>query len=71
MDCREWWNHEDNKGEIALVKLLRNPVTPFRSLLDRDMSIGIFALMSIGYVILSAVMGIKLGCYINYQEQYG
>lgn len=36
-------------------------VTPFRSLLDGDMSVGIFATMSIGYVILSALMGIKWG----------
>lgn len=36
-------------------------VTPFRSLLDGDMSVGVFAAMSIGYVILSALMGIKWG----------
>lgn len=36
-------------------------VTPFRSLLDGEMSIGVFLVMSIGYVILSAMMGIKWG----------
>ena len=36
-------------------------VTPFRSLLDGDMSVGVFAAMSIGYVILSALMGVKWG----------
>ncbi len=36
-------------------------VTPFRSLLDGEMTVGTFAVMSIGYVILSALMGIKWG----------
>ena len=36
-------------------------VTPFRSLLDGDMNIMTFIVMSIGYVILSGVMGIKWG----------
>ncbi len=36
-------------------------VTPFRSLLDGDMSVGAFAVMGIGYVILAAMMGIKWG----------
>lgn len=36
-------------------------VTPFRSLLDGEMNVGVFAAMSIGYVILSALMGIKWG----------
>lgn len=36
-------------------------VTPFRSLIDGEMSIGVFAIMSIGYVILSGIMGIKWG----------
>lgn len=36
-------------------------VTPFRSLLDGDMSVGMFAVMSVGYVILSGMMGIKWG----------
>lgn len=36
-------------------------VAPFRSLLDGEMSIGVFAAMSIGYVILSGMMGIKWG----------
>lgn len=45
----------------ALLFGLWHLVTPFRSLLDGDMSIGMFAVMSIGYVILSALMGIKWG----------
>lgn len=36
-------------------------MTPFRSLLDGEMSVGVFLVMSIGYVILSAMMGIKWG----------
>lgn len=36
-------------------------VTPFRSLLDGEMSLPVFLVMSIGYVILSALMGIKWG----------
>lgn len=36
-------------------------VTPFRSLLDGDMNMLSFIVMSIGYVILSMIMGIKWG----------
>ncbi len=36
-------------------------VTPFRSLINGEMSIGIFLLMSVGYVVLSMLMGIKWG----------
>ena len=36
-------------------------VTPFRSLLDGDMNLFSFIVMSIGYVILSMIMGIKWG----------
>lgn len=36
-------------------------VTPFRSVLDGDMSVPLFLVMSVGYVILSAIMGIKWG----------
>ena len=36
-------------------------VTPLRSVLDGDMTIATFAVMSIGYVVLSAMMGIKWG----------
>ena len=36
-------------------------VTPFRSLLDGDMNILTFSVMSIGYVLLSMIMGIKWG----------
>ena len=36
-------------------------VTPIRSLIDGDMTIAMFFVMSFGYVILSAVMGIKWG----------
>lgn len=36
-------------------------VTPFRSLIDGEMSIGTFMVMSIGYVVLSMMMGIKWG----------
>ena len=45
----------------ALLFGLWHLVTPFRSLVDGDMSIGEFAVMSIGYVVLSALMGIKWG----------
>jgi len=34
-------------------------VTPFKNLLDGDMNVLMFTVMSIGYVILSALMGIK------------
>lgn len=36
-------------------------VTPFRSLLDGDMNLLSFIVMSIGYVVLSAIMGVKWG----------
>lgn len=36
-------------------------VTPFRSLADGEMTVGTFLVMSVGYVILSALMGIKWG----------
>ena len=36
-------------------------VTPFRSLLDGDMNLPSFMAMSLGYVVLSAIMGIKWG----------
>ena len=36
-------------------------VTPLRSVLDGEMSVGLFAVMSIGYIILSAIMGIEGG----------
>lgn len=45
----------------ALLFGIWHIVTPFRSLLDGDMSVGVFAAMSIGYTILSALMGIKWG----------
>ncbi len=40
-------------------------VTPLRSVLDGDMSPAAFAVMSIGYVALSAVMGVKWGILYN------
>ena len=45
----------------ALLFGLWHLVTPFRSLVDGEMSGGGFAVMSIGYVVLSALMGIKWG----------
>ncbi len=45
----------------ALLFGLWHLVTPFRSLVDGEMSGGEFAVMSIGYVVLSALMGIKWG----------
>ena len=36
-------------------------ITPFRSFLDGDMNLLSFIVMSVGYVILSAIMGIKWG----------
>lgn len=41
-------------------------VTPFRSLVDGEMTIGTFLVMSVGYVILSALMGIKWGLLYEY-----
>lgn len=40
-------------------------VTPFRSLLDGEMDLGVFLIMSVGYIILSALMGIKWGLLYN------
>ncbi len=45
----------------ALLFGLWHLVTPFRSLLDGEMNVGLFVAMSIGYVILSALMGVKWG----------
>lgn len=45
----------------ALLFGLWHLVTPFRSLIDGEMSGGGFAVMSIGYVVLSGLMGIKWG----------
>ena len=45
----------------ALLFGLGHLVTPFRSLLDGEMNVGLFVAMSIGYVILSALMGVKWG----------
>lgn len=50
----------------ALLFGLWHLVTPFRSLLDGEMTVGVFAVMSIGYVILSALMGIKWGWLFEY-----
>lgn len=36
-------------------------VTPLRSVIDGDMTVPVFLVMSIGYIVLSAVMGIKWG----------
>lgn len=41
-------------------------VTPLRSLLDGEMTVGMFAVMSVGYIILSALMGIKWGLLFEY-----
>ncbi len=45
----------------ALLFGLWHLVTPLRSLIDGEMSGGEFAVMSIGYVVLSGLMGIKWG----------
>ena len=45
----------------ALLFGLWHLVTPLRSLVDGEMSGGEFAVMSIGYVVLSGLMGIKWG----------
>lgn len=45
----------------ALLFGIWHIVTPFRSLLDGEMELGVFLIMSIGYIILSALMGIKWG----------
>ncbi|MGN0635720.1 MAG: lysostaphin resistance A-like protein [Acutalibacteraceae bacterium] len=50
----------------ALLFGLWHLVTPFRSLLDGEMTVGMFAVMSIGYVLLSALMGIKWGWLFEY-----
>lgn len=54
----------DTKKTIFIAALLFgiwHIVTPFRSLLDGDMNLLSFIVMSIGYVILSGIMGIKWG----------
>lgn len=45
----------------AMLFGLWHLVTPFRSLLDGKMGVGVFMVMSIGYVLLSMIMGIKWG----------
>jgi hypothetical protein len=45
----------------ALLFGLWHLVTPFRSLLDGDMNLPSFLVMSVGYVVLSGIMGIKWG----------
>ena len=59
------WRKAYSEAFLSLVAALLfgvwHLVTPFRSLLDGDMSVGVFAAMSIGYVILSALMGVKWG----------
>ena len=45
----------------ALLFGIWHIVTPFRSLLDGDMNLLSFIVMSLGYVILSGIMGIKWG----------
>ncbi|MBQ5312068.1 MAG: CPBP family intramembrane metalloprotease [Oscillospiraceae bacterium] len=50
----------------ALLFGLWHIVTPFRSLIDGDMTVGMFAVMTIGYVVLSLLMGIKWG--LLYQQ---
>ncbi len=52
------------KGALFIAALLFglwHLVTPLRSLADGQMSLPEFAVMSIGYVVLSALMGIKWG----------
>lgn len=55
----------------ALFFGLWHLVTPFRSLMDGEMTMGTFVVMSIGYVILSALMGIKWGCCLSVRVRYG
>lgn len=43
-------------------------VTPFRSLMDGEMTVEMFAVMSVGYMILSALMGIKWGLLFEYSN---
>lgn len=50
----------------ALLFGIWHLVTPFRSLVDGEMSLPVFLGMSIGYVILSAMMGIKWGLLFEY-----
>ena len=45
----------------ALLFGIWHLVTPLRSVADGEMTIPVFAVMSIGYVVLSALMGIKWG----------
>lgn len=52
------------KGALFIAALLFglwHLVTPLRSVMDGQMTMGEFAVMSIGYVVLSALMGIKWG----------
>lgn len=50
----------------ALLFGLWHIITPFRSLIDGDMTVGTFAVMTVGYVVLSMLMGIKWG--LLYQQ---
>ena len=50
----------------ALLFGLWHLITPFRSLIDGDMNLPTFLAMSVGYVILSAMMGIKWGILFEY-----
>lgn len=52
------------KGALFLAAFLFglwHLVTPLRSVADGEMSMGVFAVMSVGYVVLSGLMGIKWG----------
>lgn len=49
----------------ALLFGIWHIVTPFRSLFDGEMDFGVFLIMSVGYIILSALMGIKWGLLYN------
>lgn len=50
----------------ALLFGIWHLVTPLRSVADGEMSLPAFAVMSIGYVVLSALMGIKWGMLYEY-----
>ena len=57
------------KGALFIAALLFglwHLVTPVRSVLDGQMTLPEFAVMSIGYVVLSALMGIKWGMLYEY-----
>ena len=45
----------------ALLFGIWHLVTPLRSVVDGEMSFGVFLLMSVGYILLSALMGVKWG----------